>query len=182
MRSMRFVTPEEFKAYETIAYAKGFLMVSASPLTRSSHHAGEDFARLKAARARARALSRCRNSPTSAGFGIAAADMFDLVADVERYPEFVPLCRDAQGAAADATGGRRRGHRCGHDGRLQADPRDFSSRVTLDRPNLQILVEYLDGPFSHLENRWTFHAGRREGLRRRVLHRLRIQEPHARAC
>src|SRR5216683_6269427 len=46
----RFVTPEEFKAYETIAYAKGFLMVSASPLTRSSHHAGEDFARLKAAR------------------------------------------------------------------------------------------------------------------------------------
>jgi len=47
---MRFVPPEEFKALETIAYAKGFLMVSASPLTRSSHHAGEDFARLKAAR------------------------------------------------------------------------------------------------------------------------------------
>jgi lipoic acid synthetase len=48
---MRFVPPEEFKVYETIAYAKGFLMVAASPLTRSSHHAGEDFARLKAARA-----------------------------------------------------------------------------------------------------------------------------------
>ncbi len=47
---VRFVPPEEFKVYETIAYAKGFLMVSASPLTRSSHHAGEDFARLKAAR------------------------------------------------------------------------------------------------------------------------------------
>lgn len=46
----RFVTPEEFKAYETIAYTKGFLMVSSSPLTRSSHHAGEDFARLRAAR------------------------------------------------------------------------------------------------------------------------------------
>jgi lipoic acid synthetase len=46
----RFWTPEEFKALETIAYAKGFLMVSASPLTRSSHHAGEDFARLRAAR------------------------------------------------------------------------------------------------------------------------------------
>ena len=46
----RFVTPDEFKAYETIAYAKGFLMVSAAPLTRSSHHAGDDFARLKAAR------------------------------------------------------------------------------------------------------------------------------------
>ena len=46
----RFVTPEEFAGYEAIARAKGFLMVSASPLTRSSHHAGEDFARLKAAR------------------------------------------------------------------------------------------------------------------------------------
>jgi lipoic acid synthetase len=47
----RFVPPEEFEALETIARAKGFLMVSASPLTRSSHHAGEDFARLQAARA-----------------------------------------------------------------------------------------------------------------------------------
>jgi lipoic acid synthetase len=46
----RFVSPDEFAALETIARAKGFLMVSASPLTRSSHHAGEDFARLKAAR------------------------------------------------------------------------------------------------------------------------------------
>ena len=46
----RFVTPEEFKAYESTAFAKGFLMVSSSPLTRSSHHAGDDFARLRAAR------------------------------------------------------------------------------------------------------------------------------------
>ncbi len=45
-----FVTPEEFKSYEAIAQSKGFLLVSASPLTRSSHHAGPDFARLKAAR------------------------------------------------------------------------------------------------------------------------------------
>ncbi len=45
-----FVTPDEFRSYEAIAYAKGFLLVSASPLTRSSHHAGEDFARLRAAR------------------------------------------------------------------------------------------------------------------------------------
>jgi len=47
---MRFVPPDEFKALETIAYAKGFLMVASSPLTRSSHHAGDYFARLKAAR------------------------------------------------------------------------------------------------------------------------------------
>jgi lipoic acid synthetase len=47
---IRFVPPDEFKGYETTAYAKGFGLVSATPLTRSSHHAGEDFARLKAAR------------------------------------------------------------------------------------------------------------------------------------
>ena len=46
----RYVTPEEFKSYETIARAKGFLMVSASPLTRSSYHAGDDFERMRAAR------------------------------------------------------------------------------------------------------------------------------------
>lgn len=46
----RFWTPDEFKDLETMARAKGFLMVSATPLTRSSHHAGEDFARLKEAR------------------------------------------------------------------------------------------------------------------------------------
>jgi lipoic acid synthetase len=49
---MRFVTPDEFATYATIGAAKGFLLVSSSPLTRSSHHAGDDFARLKAARAK----------------------------------------------------------------------------------------------------------------------------------
>ena len=49
-RVVNFITPDEFKSYETVAYTKGFLLVAASPLTRSSHHAGEDFARLKAAR------------------------------------------------------------------------------------------------------------------------------------
>jgi len=85
-----------------------------------------------------------------------AADMFDLVADVETYPEFVPLCRTLKV--------RRRIE--GPEGVLilVADMvvayklihESFVSRVTLDRPNLQVLVEYLDGPFSHLENRWTF--------------------------
>jgi len=85
-----------------------------------------------------------------------AADMFELVADVERYPEFVPLCsrlkvrRRIEGPegvlilVADMTVAYKLIHE------------SFVSRVTLDRPNLQILVEYLDGPFSHLENRWTF--------------------------
>ena len=47
---VRYVTPDEFKAYEAMAYAKGFLMVSSSPLTRSSHHASDDFAKLREAR------------------------------------------------------------------------------------------------------------------------------------
>jgi len=86
----------------------------------------------------------------------AAADMFDLVADVERYPEFVPLCRALEV----------RQRIPGPDGSevLVADmtvaykliSESFASRVTLERPKLQILVEYLEGPFSRLENRWTF--------------------------
>ena len=47
---IRYVTPEEFKSFDTVGRTKGFLLVSSSPLTRSSHHAGEDFAQLKAAR------------------------------------------------------------------------------------------------------------------------------------
>jgi len=54
----RFVPPDEFKSLETIAYTKGFLMVASSPLTRSSHHAGEDFARLKAARSAAAPIKK----------------------------------------------------------------------------------------------------------------------------
>jgi coenzyme Q-binding protein COQ10 len=86
----------------------------------------------------------------------AASDMFDLVADVERYPKFVPLCRDL----------RVRRHVESGDGItvLTADMtvaykmihETFTSRVTLDRPRLKITVEYLDGPFSQLENRWSF--------------------------
>src|SRR6202022_2227438 len=86
----------------------------------------------------------------------AAAEMFDLVADMECYPEFVPLCRSLKV--------RQRTPR--PDGtevvvaRMTAAYKliseTFTTRVTLDRQNLQILVEYLDGPFSRLENRWTF--------------------------
>ncbi|WP_439634783.1 lipoyl synthase [Glycocaulis sp.] len=61
----RFVTPDEFKGYETIARAKGFLMVSASPLTRSSYHAGEDFARLRDAREAALKAGRKARSAAS---------------------------------------------------------------------------------------------------------------------
>ena len=87
-----------------------------------------------------------------------AAEMFDLVADVERYPQFVPLCRflkvrkripEPEGVevlVADMTVA------------YKFIRETFTSRVTLDRPNLHILVEYIEGPFRSMENRWTFHA------------------------
>jgi coenzyme Q-binding protein COQ10 len=72
----------------------------------------------------------------------AASEMFDLVADVERYPEFVPLCQSLK--IADMTVS------------FNLVREGFTSEVTLDRPNLKITVRYLRGPFSNLENRWTF--------------------------
>jgi coenzyme Q-binding protein COQ10 len=87
----------------------------------------------------------------------AAAEMFDLVADVERYPEFVPLCQSLSV--------RQRTKEAGKDV-IVADMsvayklvhQTFTSRVTLDRQNLEILVEYLEGPFRRLNNTWKFGA------------------------
>ncbi len=85
-----------------------------------------------------------------------AREMFDLVADVERYPEFVPLCQSlkirqrtqqpdgTEVVVADMTVS------------FKLVKESFTSKVTLDRSNLTILVEYLRGPFRHLENRWSF--------------------------
>lgn len=61
-----FITPETFEAYAQMARAKGFLMVSASPLTRSSYHAGDDFAKLKKARLEKLARERARSASTIA--------------------------------------------------------------------------------------------------------------------
>jgi len=85
-----------------------------------------------------------------------AANMFDLVADVERYPEFVPLCRDLKVRQREAKGEGVEVVVADMTAAYKLVRESFRSRVTLDRPNLQILVEYLEGPFSHLENRWTF--------------------------
>lgn len=84
-----------------------------------------------------------------------AADMFDLVADVESYPLFVPLCErlvvrgrsqmnDTEILVADMTIS------------FKLIRETFTSRVALDRPALKISATYLDGPFSHLDNRWSF--------------------------
>ena len=86
----------------------------------------------------------------------AAPEMFDLVADVENYPRFVPLCHalkvrkrttDPEGRdiiVADMTVA------------YKLIRETFRSRVTLDRAKLEILVEYLEGPFSSMQNRWSF--------------------------
>ena len=85
----------------------------------------------------------------------AASDMFDLVADVERYPEFVPLCQSLKVRQRTNENAKTV---------IVADMsvayklirQDFTSRVTLDRAKLEILVEYLEGPFRSLNNHWTF--------------------------
>jgi coenzyme Q-binding protein COQ10 len=86
-----------------------------------------------------------------------AKDMFDLVADVERYPEFVPLCRALKVRQRSPAGEGIEVVVADLTVAYKLVRESFRSRVTLDRPNLKILVEYLEGPFSHLENRWTFH-------------------------
>jgi coenzyme Q-binding protein COQ10 len=92
-----------------------------------------------------------------------ADDMFDLVADIERYPEFVPLCRamrvirrtplaDREIVVAEM------------EVAYKLIREKFTSRVTLIRGERTILVEYLDGPFRRMENRWTFRpAGGTDG-------------------
>ena len=85
-----------------------------------------------------------------------AADMFDLVADVERYPEFVPLCKALKVRDRSGSAERRETIVADMTVSFKLVRETFRSRVTLDRPKLQILVEYLQGPFSHMENRWSF--------------------------
>jgi coenzyme Q-binding protein COQ10 len=85
-----------------------------------------------------------------------ASDMFNLVADVEHYPEFVPLCRSLRV--------RKRTREADGKEVIVADMtvayklvrETFTSRVTLDRTKLEILVEYLEGPFKKMNNRWSF--------------------------
>ena len=179
---VRFVTPDEFKSFETIATTKGFLLVSASPLTRSSHHAGEDFAKLKAARlARLGALTAAMPSfRTTRRVRHTPASMFDLVADVEQYPQFLPLCEDLKVAPQAESGEGRRDPRGRHDRRLQGHPRDLHQpRRRWTGRALKILVEYIDGPFRHAREPLVL-PGRAGGRQRgRVLHRLRVPQPHA---
>ena len=85
-----------------------------------------------------------------------AADMFALVSDMDAYPEFVPLC----------TALRVRSRTTGEDGieiavaemevGYKAIRERFTTRVTMDGAKVEIFVEYIDGPFRYLKNRWRF--------------------------
>jgi coenzyme Q-binding protein COQ10 len=82
--------------------------------------------------------------------------MFDLVADVERYPEFVPLCQSLKVRQRTPAADGKEVVVADMTVSFKLVRETFTSKVTLDRPNLKIRVEYLRGPFSHMENRWTF--------------------------
>jgi coenzyme Q-binding protein COQ10 len=83
--------------------------------------------------------------------------MFDLVADVEHYPEFVPLCRSLRVRKRSTDSKGRDVVIADMTVAYKLIYETFTSRVTLDRPSLEILVEYLEGPFRKMNNRWRFH-------------------------
>lgn len=84
------------------------------------------------------------------------AQMFALVADVERYPEFLPLCEELRVIRRVQSGEGVETLIASMSVGYKAIRESFTTRVTLDEPRLRIQVEYVDGPFKYLENRWTF--------------------------
>ena len=147
-----FVTPKAFDAYAAIARAKGFLLVAASPLTRSSYHAGDDFKKMQAARvAQLERFERLmpRHSETR-HLPYTPEQLFDLVADVARYDEFLPWVvavrvrsSSETETVADLVVG------------FNAFKERFTSRVVKERPR-RICVDYVEGPLKYLHNEWKF--------------------------
>ena len=92
-----------------------------------------------------------------------ATQMYDLVADIERYPEFLPLCESLR-VLRDAEGPNGTTIRVAEMGvGYKAIRERFTTRVTLDPQNRKINAEYIDGPFRHLENRWSFREAANGG-------------------
>lgn len=94
-----------------------------------------------------RTTRRVRHSPQ---------EMFDLVADVERYPEFLPLCTGLRVLRRAADGDGRETLVAEMGIGYKAISERFTTKVTLDRANRDIHVSYVDGPFRYLENHWQF--------------------------
>jgi coenzyme Q-binding protein COQ10 len=87
----------------------------------------------------------------------AATEMFDLVADVEQYPRFVPFCSRLQIRRREQDAEGREVLTSDMTVAYKLIKETFTSRVALDRSHLTIDVKYLSGPFTRMENRWTFH-------------------------
>ena len=87
-----------------------------------------------------------------------ALQMFDLVADVEKYPEFLPLCEGLRIRRRVQSGEGVETLIAEMSVGYLAIRETFTTRVTLDPTRLRVLVEYLEGPFSYLENRWSFRS------------------------
>jgi ribosome-associated toxin RatA of RatAB toxin-antitoxin module len=160
-----FVTPQTFSAYAAIARAKGFLLVAASPLTRSSYHAGDDFEKM---RGRARrswrqpGSSRMPRHSETRNLPYTPEQLFDLVADVRRYGEFLPWVAGVRVRSdspelmvADLVVG------------FKSLKETFASRVTKRRPH-EIQVDYLDGPLKYLHKQLAFPPGREGRSRHRL--------------
>src|SRR5688572_10246036 len=94
-----------------------------------------------------RTTRRVRHSPVQ---------MFRLVADVEKYPEFLPLCEELRIRRRVQSGEGIETLVAEMSVGYKAIRETFTTRVSLDEPRLRIVVEYVEGPFSFLENRWTF--------------------------
>jgi coenzyme Q-binding protein COQ10 len=86
-----------------------------------------------------------------------AENMFDLVADVDKYPAFVPMCSAMHVRNITDKGEGITVLTATMTVAYKLIRQTFTSRATLDKPNLKILVEYLNGPFSRMQNRWVFH-------------------------
>ena len=173
----RFVAPEEFKALETIAYAKGFLMVAASPLTRSSHHAGEDFERLRRPRAAAPRNACATASRTSCPTAAPAVRP-------GRRRGALPRVRALGDAPArPGTGGRTgRASPCSTPRRRSASRSStsgFATRVRLDEPAAGDRRRPDQRPVPAPGQPLAVQAAR-DGRRTRLRDRLRVQVAPAR--
>ncbi|HEY1313552.1 MAG TPA: SRPBCC family protein [Steroidobacteraceae bacterium] len=87
----------------------------------------------------------------------AAANMFDLVIDAEKYPQFLPMCEALKINSRTDKGNGVTVMVAEMTVAYKLIRQTFATRATADRPNLKVLVEYLDGPFSRMQNRWAFH-------------------------
>ena len=156
-----FVTPQAFDAYAAIARAKGFLLVAASPLTRSSYHAGDDFEKMRAAR-EAQAGGRALGADAAPHRN--AHPALHARADVRSRRRRRPL------SGVPALGGRDAGPlgQRDRDGRrprrrLQARSRRPSPRGCTSSGPTEIEIDYVEGPLKYLHNSWKFRADGKGG-------------------